>query len=277
MHVDDPVFSMFGDDGGVKRCQDGAYAFDGAAGSAGISFQFPDGWKCFNTVVFFIEARNLRPTDGAMALIVNDGYQAWRPPVAKVPYPWVSPGVSTLSYPASVFASGAVSFQLNETFGHSTNWTLNIRKIEFHMTAKNYIFLETPTFAVHGDTQNTDRNLDGSYTFLGDASALLSFHFPQGWDDFENVSFFIDRAENHVNDMTMSLIVKNRYKSWATINQTYGDRYPNIEMGDNNVLTYPTSAFVDGASLQLNQYGHSMNWTMRIRRIVFHDGPASAL
>jgi len=272
MLVDNPIFSMFGDVGGVKRNQDGIYTFDGAAGSAGISFRFPEDWSNFDKVVFFFDAENLRPDDGAMALIVNDGYNVWRPPVAKGPYPWIKQGANSLIYPTSVFTSGAVSFQLNETFGHSTNWKMTIKRIEFLVSDRKFILLEDPDFSVFGDTANKVRNVDASYTFTGDASALLCFHFPQGWNDFEYVSFFIEDVENHVASMTMSLIVKNQYESWMDIDKTYGTQYPNIEPGS-NILTYPTLVFHGGAGLQLNQYAHSMNWTMHITKIVFHDGP----
>ncbi|MCL2600822.1 MAG: hypothetical protein FWD88_06550, partial [Treponema sp.] len=114
------------------------------------------------------------------------------------------------------------------------------------------------------------------YTFTGDASALICFQFPYGWDDYENVTFFIDDVENHVADMTMSLIVKTRYKSWATIDPAHGDRYPILDEGSNS-LTYPIFAFTDGASLQFNQYGHSTNWTLHVTKLVFHDGLISDL
>jgi len=276
MLVDKPTFSMFGDAGGVKRNQDGTYIFDGAAGSAGISFQFPEDWRGFDKVTFLVEAENLRPDDGEMALIVNDGYNTWRPPVAKEPYPWIKQGTNSLSYPVSVFTSGAASFQLNETFGHSTNWKMAIKSIEFLVVEKKNILMEEPGFSVYGDTKNTARNLDSSYTFIGDASALLCFHFPQGWNDFENVSFFIEGVENQVDSMTMSLIIKNRYNSWADIDKAHGNQYPTIELG-RNILTYPTLVFHGGAGLQLNQYAHSMNWTMHITKIVFHDGPIDKL
>jgi len=272
MLVDNPIFSTFGEVGGIKRNQDGTCTFDGAAGSAGISFQFPEGWDSFDNVIFSIEAENLRPDDGSMALIINDGYNAWEPTIAKRPCPWVRQGMNALAYPVSVFASGAVSFQLNETFGHSTNWKIAIKNIEFLVADRKFILIENPDFSVYGDTTSTVCNADGSYTFFGDASALLCFRFPSGWDDFENVSFFIEGVENHADGMTMSLIVKNRYKSWADIDKAYGNRYPNMEPGS-NILTYPTLVFYDGAGLQLNQYGHSMNWTMHVAKIVFHDGP----
>jgi len=276
VRVDNPALSVYGDIGGVKSNRDGTYTFDGAAGSAGISFQFPQGWNDFDKVVFSIEAQNLRPEDGAMALIVKDGYKVWGSTVTKSPYPWIEHGESTISYPIAVFASGAVSFQLNETFGHSTNWKIRITKVEFQTADNNFVLVKKPAFSVLGDTANRIRNADGSYTFAGDASALICFRFPQGWNSYENATFFICGVENHVPEMTMSLIVKNRYQSWADIDKAYGNRYPNIEPGD-NVFTYPTLVFNDGMSLQLNQYGHSMNWTMNITQIVFHDGPIDDL
>jgi len=276
MRIEDPVFSMFGDLGGVKRNRDGSYTFDGAAGSAGISFQFPDNWNDFDRISFHVEAENFRPDDGAMALIVNDGYNAWAPAIAKNPYPWVSQGAGTLTYPTSVFASGAASLQLNETFGHSTNWKIAVKGIEFMVSDKKSMIVEAPAFSVYGDTSNTAPNENGSYTFDGDASALLSFNFPEGWDDFGNVTFVIENVENYVEGTTMSLIIKNRFMSWATINLNHGERYPTLEPGG-NLLTYPAQAFSDGVSLQLNQYGHSMNWTMHVTKIVFHDGPVSGV
>ncbi|MCL2191539.1 MAG: hypothetical protein FWB79_06090 [Treponema sp.] len=272
MHVDNPEFSTYGDIGGVKRGRDGAYLFDGAAGSAGISFSFPEGWDGFDRVVFSVRAQNLRPEDGAMALIVKDGYQVWGSTVTKSPYPWIGEGEHTLTYPAAVFASGAVSFQLNETFGHSTNWKISITRIDFQAVDKNFIRVVSPAFSVFGDTENTTPNVDGSYTFAGDAATLIGLEFPQGWNSYESVTIFIGGVENHVPDMTMSLIVKNRYRSWADIDKSYANRYPDIEPGD-NVFTYPTLVFNDGMSLQLNQYGHSANWTMHVTQIVFHDGP----
>jgi len=239
MLVDSPIFSMFGDIGGVKRNQDDTYTFDGAAGSAGISFKFPEDWESFDKVTFLIEAENLRPDDGAMALIVNDGYNTWRPPVAKGPYPWIKQGLNALAYPISVFTSGAASFQLNETFGHSTNWKMTIKSIEFLVVEKKIILMENPDFSVYGDTTNTVRNVDNSYTFIGDASALLCFHFPQGWNDFENVSFFIENVENHIDSMTMSLIVKNRYNSWADIDQAYGNHTRTLSLVATFLLIRP--------------------------------------
>ena len=276
MYVDNPALSGYGDIGGIRQNRDGTYTFDGAAGSAGISLRFPEGWKGFDRVVFSIEAQNLRPDDGAMALIVKDGYKVWSPSIAQKPHPWIDEGKTVLVYPTSVFSSGAASFQLNETFGHSTNWKIRVTAIEFQTLDKNFIAVEYPDFRVFGDTANTARNLDGSYTFAGDASALLCFQFPQGWDGYGNVSVFIGGVENHDRDLTMSMIVKNRFQSWADIDKSHGNRYPNLEPGD-NVLTYPTLVFNDGMSLQLNQYGHSTKWTMHVTRIVFHDGPIGDL
>ena len=272
MHIDKPEFSVYGDLEGIKCNQDGTFVFDGAGGSAGVSFRFPEGWDGFGRVVFYVRAENLRPEDGAMALIVKDGYKVWNPNVVHSPFPWVEDGETALSYPTAAFTSGAVSFQLNETFGHSTNWKIHLERIEFKVVDKNFMLMKHPEFMVFADTANTNRNLDGSYTFSGDASTLLCLEFPQGWNSYENITFFIGGVENHVPDMTMSLIVKNRYRSWADIDKSYANRYPNIEPGD-NVFTYPTLVFNDGMSLQLNQYGHSMNWTMHITQIVFHDGP----
>ena len=275
MLVDNPEFTIYGDVGGVSLGLDGVYTFDGAAGSSGLSLRFPESWKDFNRVTFRIGAKNLRPSDGAMALIINDGYKVWSPPVSRSPYPWIGEGETVLTYPLSVFTGGAVSFQLNETFGHSTNWEMCITGIELETVERNYILLENPDFLIYGDTSNKTRNADGSYTFAGDASALVCLAFPEGWRDFGNVSFFIDGVENHVDGATMSLIVKSRYRSWGDIDRAY-DRYPNMEPGD-NVLTYPTSLFHDGTSLQLNQYGHSLKWTMRPSKIVFHDDPLNTL
>jgi len=272
VYINDPELSIYGDIGGVKRRRDGTYIFDGAAGSAGIGLQFPDGWDKFDRVVFSLKSKNHRPDDGAMALIVKDGYKVWTPSVAISPHPWIDEGETTLTYPVSVFSSGAVSFQLNETFGHSTNWEIHIAKVEFQIMDKNFIVVKNPDFNVFGDTANTARNADSSYTFAGDASALLGFHFPQGWNSYENITIFIDDVENHIANTTMSIIIKNRYHSWADIDKAHGDRYPNLETGS-NVFTYPTLVFNDGMSLQLNQYGHSMNWTLNITKIVFHDGP----
>jgi len=276
MLVENPVFSMYGDIGGVKRGRDGSYVFDGAAGSAGISFQFPEGWNKFDTVTFAVEAENLRPEDGAMSFIVNDGYNVWNPPVAKNPYPWIQQGANALTYPTALFSGCAASFQLNETFGHSTNWKITVTAIEFHHVERRHLIAGLPDFTVLGDTSNRARNPDGSYTFAGDASALLCFRFPDGWNGFENVSFFIDDVENHVADSTMSLIVKSRCGSWTDVDKHHGNRYPGIEPGD-NVLTYKTFLFDSGASLQLNQYGHSANWTMRFSKMVFHDGSLNDL
>ena len=274
MRIDNPELFAYGDAGGVRRAPDGAYVFDGAAGSAGLSLRFPEGWNGFERVVFFVEAENSRPADGSMALIVNDGYCAWGPPVAKGPYPWIDPGASSLAYPVSVFAGGAASFQLNETFGHSTNWKIRVTRVEFQNVEKKPLFVDAPDFAVHGHTENKTRNPDGSYTFVGDLSTLLCFRFPDGWKGFENVSFFIDDARNHVENATMSLIVKAGYNSWEEIDKASYDRYPKISPGS-NVLTYPTGAFGDGAGFQLNKFGHSTNWTMRVTKIAFHDGSIS--
>ena len=263
---------MYGDSGGVKRNRDGTYTFDGAAGSAGVSFRFPEGWDGFDRVVFSFKAQNSRPEDGAMALIVKDGYEVWNPNITKSPYPWVDEGETSFSYPVAVFTTGAVSFQLNETFGHSTNWKFRITKIEFQAMDRNFMLVGYPDFTVAGDTAHTARNVDGSYTFMGDASSLLCLRFPQGWNSYENATIFMGGVENHVPGTTMSLIIKNRYRSWTDIDKAYGDRYPGIEPGD-NVLTYPTLVFNDGLSLQFNPFGHSMNWTVHITRLVFHDGP----
>jgi len=272
MRIDSPDLSVYGSSDGAKRKLGDWYTFDGAAGSAGISFKFPDGWEKFNTVVFSIEANNLRPDDGEMALIVNDGHMAWGPPIAKGPYPWIDQGASTLTFPASVFTSGAASFQLNETFGHSNNWEIAVKSVEFQLVEKNYLLMDNPDFEIGGDTSNTTRNMNGSYTFIGDESALLCVHFPEGWKTYENVTFFIDNVENHTEKTTMSLIIKNQYKSWTDVDKNYAHRYPRMEEG-NNFFTCPTLVFHGGTSLQLNQYGHSTNWTMHLAKIVFHDGP----
>ena len=272
MRIDNPDFSTYGDVGGAKHAADGAYTFDGAAGSAGLSLRFPEDWNSFERVVFFIEAENSRPVDGAMALIVNNGYCVWGPPVAKGPYPWISEGTSSLTYPLSAFSGGAVSFQLNETFGHSTNWKIRITGVEFQNVEKKPMFINNPDFDIYGHTENKTCNVDGSYTFVGDRSTLLCFRFPRGWNDFENVSFFINDAKNHVENTTMCLIVKDGYHSWTDISNAGSDLYPKINPG-NNIITYPTRAFIAGAGLQLNKFGHSTNWTMRVSRIAFHDGP----
>ena len=271
MQVDNPEFSAYGDVGGVIRNQDGTYSFDGAAGSAGISFRFPEGWDSFDKVVFAVKAENLRPEDGAMALIVNDGFKVWSPPVAKLPYPWIGQGLATLGYPVPVFTSGSVSFQLNETFGHSTNWKIAIKSVEFQTVEKKPIIVDGPGFEIQGLAQNKTLNKDGSYTFSGERSALLCFRFPQGWKNFEKVSFFVEGVENHVGNTMMSLIIKNGFHVWTTIDETHGGPYPRIDHG-NNIISYPTMAFADGASLQINKYGYSNNWTIRVTKIVLHDG-----
>jgi len=273
MHIENPEFSTYGDVGGAKCGTDGAYIFDGAAGSSGLSLRFPEGWDGFDRVVFSMEAENFRLVDGTMALIVNDGYCAWGPPIAKGPYPWINQGANTLTYPTSAFTSGAVSFQLNETFGHSTNWKVRMTAVKFQMIEKKSILIDKPCFSIHGSTPNKTRGEDGSYAFVA-SSTLLSFDFPQGWKDFENVSFFIGDVKNQVDGTTMSLIVKDGPLSWTDIDSSHGDRYPNLLPG-NNILTYPTFLFNNGASLQLNKYGHSTNWTMRMTKIMFHDGPVN--
>ncbi|MCL2191538.1 MAG: hypothetical protein FWB79_06085 [Treponema sp.] len=272
MQVDNPEFSAYGDGVGATRNHDGTYSFDGAAGSAGISFRFPGGWDGFDRVVFTIEAENLRREDGEMALIVNDGFKAWDPPVAKSPCPLVRQGSSVLGYPVPVFASGAVSFQLNETFGHSTNWKIAVKSVEFQNVEKKPVIVDNPGFDIEGLAPNKTPNADGSYTFSGERSALLCFMFPRGWKSFENVSFFVEGVENHVGDTMMCLIVKNGFHVWTTIDEAHGEQYPRIDRGG-NVITYPTLAFADGASLQINKFGYSNNWTIRVTKIVLHDGP----
>jgi len=271
VRVENPVFSMYGDAGGAKRNRDGTYTFDGAAGSAGISFRFPDGWDKFDKVVFAVDAKNIRPDDGEMAIIVNDGFSTWAPPVAKSPYPWFGEGSVCLSYPTLVFASGAVSFQLNETFGHSTNWKIAIKSIEFLNIEKKPVAIDNPSFDIHGLATNKVLNADGSYTFRGERSALLCFQFPQNWKNFENVSFFIEGVENHVCNTSMCLIVKDGFHVWTTVNEAH-EQYPRIAIGD-NIISYSTQAFTDGVSLQINKYGFSNSWTIRVVRIVLHDGP----
>ena len=272
MRIDNPELFAYGDAGGVRRALDGAYVFDGAAGSAGLSLRFPEGWNGFERVVFFVEAENSRPADGSMALIVNDGYCAWGPPVAKGPYPWIDPGASSLVYPVSAFAGGAASFQLNETFGHSTNWKIAVKSVEFQNVEKKPVIVDNPGFDIEGLAPNKTPNADGSYTFSGERSALLCFMFPRGWKSFENVSFFVEGVENHVGDTMMCLIVKNGFHVWTTIDEAHGEQYPRIDRGG-NVITYPTLAFADGASLQINKFGYSNNWTIRVTKIVLHDGP----
>jgi len=271
VRVVNPELSTYGDVGGVVRTPDGMCFFDGAAGSSGISFRFPEGWNGFDRVTFAIEAENLRPEDGAMAIIVNDGFKAWAPPVATSPYPWIGDGSNVLSYPTPVFTSGAVSFQLNETFGHSTNWKMTLKSAEFQMVEKKPLIVNNPGFDIEGLAKNKTLNADGSYTFSGERSALLCFRFPREWKDFENVSFFIEGVENHVENTLMCLIVKNGFHVWTTVDEEH-EQYPRIAPGG-NIITYSTSAFTDGASLQINKYGFSTSWTIRVTGIVLHDGP----
>ena len=271
MHVDNPGFSMYGDVGSVRPNQDGGYTFDGAAGSGGVCFRFPDGWDRFDKVVFVVEAQNLRPEDGEMAIIVNDGFSAWAPPVARSPYPWIGEGLVVLDYPVRVFTGGAVSFQLNETFGHSTNWKMAIRRVEFQNIEKKPIVIDDPAFDIHGLARNKTPNADGSYTFSGERSALLCFRFPRDWKNFEYVSFFVQGVANHEENTMMRLIVKDGYNVWTTVDEAY-EQYPRVDLGD-NVISYPTDAFSDGAGLQINKYGFSTSWTLRVARIVLHDGP----